>query len=162
MLLPKSLTAEGPAGSSGKVPDVVGSVRLVEISSTALSVDRLLDQVCDRETGGVAVFIGLVREFDSGDQVAALDYTAHPSAEAALRASAERIAAAHDVRSVAVSHRVGHLEIGDLAVVVVAGAVHRGPALAACRALIDDLKQTVPIWKEQQLTSGSVTWVGLP
>ena len=69
---------------------------------------------------------------------------------------------AYDVRAVAVEHRIGHLEVGDLAVVVATGAVHRGPALDACRALIDDLKQTVPIWKEQHLTSGEVTWVGLP
>ena len=71
-------------------------------------------------------------------------------------------AASHDVRAVAVAHRIGHLEVGDLAVVVATGAVHRGPALEACRALIDDLKQTVPIWKEQHLTTGGVTWVGLP
>ena len=60
------------------------------------------------------------------------------------------MAAAHDVVAVAVEHRVGHLEVGDLAVVVAVGAVHRGPALEACRALIDDLKAEVPIWKEQR------------
>ena len=98
----------------------------------------------------------MVREQDSGEQVSSLDYTQHPSAAAALRASAERIAEAYDVRAVAVEHRIGHLEVGDLAVVVATGAVHRGPALDACRALIDDLKQTVPIWKEQHLTSGEV------
>ncbi|HYI59953.1 MAG TPA: molybdenum cofactor biosynthesis protein MoaE [Microlunatus sp.] len=137
-------------------------VRLAEISEQPLSVDRLLGLVSDRATGGVAVFIGVVREQDSGEQVSSLDYTQHPSAAAELRASAERIAEAYDVRAVAVEHRIGHLEIGDLAVVVATGAVHRGPALDACRALIDDLKETVPIWKEQHLASGEVTWVGLP
>lgn len=137
-------------------------VRLAEISDRPLSVDRLLGLVSDRATGGIAIFVGVVREQDSGEQVSSLDYTQHPSATEALRASAERVAAAHDVASVAVVHRVGHLEIGDLAVVVAAGAVHRGPALEACRALIDDLKQTVPIWKEQHLASGEVSWVGLP
>ncbi|MDN5762754.1 MAG: molybdenum cofactor biosynthesis protein MoaE [Microlunatus sp.] len=137
-------------------------VRLAEISERPLSVDRLLALVCDRSTGGIAIFVGVVRERDSGSDVVSLDYTQHPTAAAALSGSAERVAEAHDVRAVAVEHRVGHLEVGDLAVVVAAGAVHRGPALAACRALIEDLKQTVPIWKEQHLTSGDVTWVGLP
>jgi molybdopterin synthase catalytic subunit len=137
-------------------------VRLAEISEQPLSVDRLLRLVSDRATGGIAIFVGVVREQDSGDQVTSLDYTQHPSAVAELRASAERIADAYDVRAIAVEHRIGHLEVGDLAVVVATGAVHRGPALDACRALIDDLKQTVPIWKEQHLTSGAVTWVGLP
>lgn len=137
-------------------------VRLAEVSEQPLSVDRLLGLVSSRATGGIAIFVGVVREQDSGEQVTSLDYTQHPTAEAALRASAERVTAAYEVLAVAVEHRVGHLEVGDLAVVVAAGAVHRGPALEACRALIDDLKSTVPIWKEQHLTSGEVTWVGLP
>ena len=78
-----------------------------------------------------------------------LDYTAHPSAEAGLLACAERVAARHDVLAVAVEHRTGHLEVGDLAVVVAVGAVHRGAALAACTELIDEIKAQVPIWKEQ-------------
>lgn len=137
-------------------------VRLAEITEQPLSVDRLVGLVSDRGTGGIAVFVGVVREQDSGAEVASLDYTQHPTASAALQASAERVADAHDVRAVAVAHRIGHLEIGDLAVVVATGAVHRGPALDACRNLIDDLKSSVPIWKEQHLTSGEVTWVGLP
>ena len=137
-------------------------VRLAEVSDRPLSVDRLLALVSDRGTGGIALFVGVVRETDAGEQVCSLDYTQHPTAVAALAACAERVAAAYEVRAVAVQHRVGHLEVGDLAVVVAAGAVHRGPALEACRDLIDDLKQTVPIWKEQHLTSGEVTWVGLP
>ena len=74
----------------------------------------------------------------------------------------ERAAEEHDVLSVAVEHRVGHLDVGDLAVVVAVAAVHRGPALAACAQLIDDLKATVPIWKEQHFTTGEASWVGLP
>ena len=64
--------------------------------------------------------------------------------------------------AVAVEHRVGHLEVGDLAVVVAVGAVHRGPALAACAHLINTLKAEVPIWKEQRFASGTTAWVGLP
>lgn len=155
------MSPPGPAGAA-RVFGMASRVRLAEISDRPLSVDRLLGLVADRGTGGVALFVGVVRETDAGEQVVSLDYTRHPSADAALLASAERVAAAHDVRAVAVAHRIGHLEIGDLAVVVATGAVHRGPALAACQALIDDLKASVPIWKEQHLSSGEVTWVGLP
>ena len=78
----------------------------------------------------------------------------------ALRAVADEVAAAHDVVSIAVSHRVGDLTVGDLAVVVAVGAEHRAPALDACRELIESLKQQVPIWKHEHLTDGASAWVG--
>ena len=136
-------------------------VREAGTSTEPLSVDRLLGLVRDREVGGIALFVGVVRDHDHGAGVTSLDYTAHPSAAAALRACAERTAAAYDVSTLAVSHRTGHLEVGDLAVVVAVGAVHRQAALEACRHLIDTLKQEVPIWKEQALTDGTTEWVGL-
>ena len=108
------------------------------------------------------MFVGVVRDVDEGADVVALDYTAHPSAEAGLLACAERVAGRHDVLAVAVEHRIGHLEVGDLAVVVAVGAVHRGAALAACTELINEIKAQVPIWKEQQFASGGTGWVGLP
>jgi molybdopterin synthase catalytic subunit len=95
-------------------------------------------------------------------EVVSLDYTAHPSAEVLLRATVAEVAARHDLVAVAVEHRIGHLEVGDLAVVVAAGAVHRQAALEATRELIDAVKQTVPIWKEQHYLSGRADWVGLP
>jgi molybdopterin synthase catalytic subunit len=137
------------------------AVRYARVVETALSVDRLVAAVSDPQVGGIALFIGVVRDADEGLGVMSLDYTQHPSAESALQACAERVAAAHDVISIAVEHRVGHLVVGDLAVVVAAGAVHRAAALAACHQLIDDLKNEVPIWKEQEFTSGETTWVGL-
>lgn len=137
-------------------------VRLAQVVDTPLSVDRLLGLVTDRSVGGVGLFVGVVRERDDGQQVQSLDYTAHPSAAETLRACAQEVAARHEVVAVAVEHRTGHLEVGDLAVVVAVGAVHRGPALAAARDLIDTLKRRVPIWKEQHYRSGEVSWVGLP
>lgn len=138
-----------------------GRVRRASVIDEALSVDRVLDLVRDEAVGGIAVFIGVVRNLDEGQSVVSLDYTGHPSAEDRLRTCAERAAADHDVLTVAVEHRLGHLEVGDLAVVVAVGARHRGPALAACGQLIDDLKANVPIWKEQEFTSGETQWVGL-
>ena len=141
---------------------MASAVREASIGEAPISVDRLLEQVRDAAVGGIALFVGVVRDHDEGQDVTSLDYTAHPNAQAVLAACAERTAAAHDVLALAVEHRVGHLEVGDLAVVVAVGAVHRAEALAACRQLIDDLKAEVPIWKEQLFATGEAEWVGLP
>lgn len=135
---------------------------LTAIQDEPLSVDGVLDAVRDRRAGGIAVFVGVVREHDHGHQVSALDYTAHPSAPESLRGVAADVAARHDHTRVAVVHRVGHLDVGDLAVVVAVSAPHRGAALTACRELIDTLKTTVPIWKQQLFSDGSQEWVGSP
>lgn len=137
-------------------------VRQARLVAAPLSVDRLVAAVSDHSVGGIGLFVGVVRNADEGKDVQSLDYTAHPSAEARLRACAEQIADRHDVVAVAVEHRVGHLEVGDLAVVVAVGAVHRAEALNACHQLIDDVKAQVPIWKEQAFASGGSEWVGLP
>jgi len=137
-------------------------VRLARTSAEPLSVDAALAAVRGPAVGGIGLFVGVVRDVDGGRSVAALDYTAHPRAEAMLHEVATRVAAAHQVEAVAVEHRTGHLEIGDLAVVVAAGARHRAAALEACRQLIDDLKAEVPIWKEQHFRSGVTEWLGLP
>ena len=150
--------ASGSTRESGVAPEVV----LADIRETRLSVDEVLDAVRHPQAGGIATFIGVVRERDHGQSVEALDYTSHPSAPQVLRELAERVAAGGDVIRVAAVHRVGHLEIGDLAVVVAVSAVHRGTAFDVCRELIDTLKATVPIWKHQIFEDGSDEWVGTP
>lgn len=142
--------------------DAGAAIVLARTTAQPLSVDRLLGLVSKRAVGGVGLFVGIVRDVDEGSAVVSLDYTAHPSADAALRACAEEVANKHDVLAIAVEHRTGHLEVGDLAVVVAVGAVHRGEALTACAELIDLVKTQVPIWKEQEFVSGSTSWVGLP
>ena len=149
-------------GTRAIVDAMTSLVRAARTTEAPLSVDRLLSLVQDPSVGGIALFVGVVRDHDSGAGVVSLDYTQHPSAEAALVRCAEATAADHDVVALAVEHRVGHLEVGDLAVVVAVGAVHRGPALAACAHLINAVKAEVPIWKEQHFVSGAAAWVGLP
>ena len=134
----------------------------VGISESPLSVDQALRLVSGPAVGGIALFVGTVRNADHGADVVSLDYTQHPSAIEVLTKCAEETAEQHDVLAIAVEHRVGHLEVGDIAVVVAVGAVHRGEALAACAHLINTLKAEVPIWKEQHFVSGSSEWVGLP
>ena len=84
------------------------------------------------------------------------------TAEAQLRAVAESVAAKWPTVAVAATHRVGSLAIGDIAVVVAASCPHRGEAFEAARALIDELKATVPIWKHQLFSDGTEEWVGTP
>ncbi|HEX6054667.1 MAG TPA: molybdenum cofactor biosynthesis protein MoaE [Intrasporangium sp.] len=152
------------------------TVTLAEIRESPLSVDEVLSSVADARAGGTCLFVGTVRNHDakggaSGaaaggqtekERVLELDYSAHPQAAEVTRALAERLAA--DGRSVRIGvvHRVGRLDIGDLAVVVAVSAEHRGEAFDVCRELIDELKATVPIWKHQRFADGSDEWVGLP
>ncbi|MGH3366778.1 MAG: molybdenum cofactor biosynthesis protein MoaE [Nocardioidaceae bacterium] len=137
-------------------------VRLVDIRDSALSVDEVRTAVADVAAGGEALFVGAVRDHDGGREVDRLGYTAHPFALDRLREVAERVAQQYPVLGVAAVHRVGDLEVGDLAVVVAASCPHRGDAFDACRALIDDLKSTVPIWKHQHFRDGTQEWVGTP
>lgn len=132
---------------------------MTELRSGPLSVDEIRAAAADPAAGGVALFIGAVRDHDHGRGVTALSYSAHPSAEAELRRVAEKIAASYSILSLAVAHRTGDLQIGDAAVVAAVGAAHRDVAFAACHALIDDLKASVPIWKHQYFTSGDSEWV---
>lgn len=137
-------------------------VVLADVRDAALSVREVLDAVRHPEAGGVASFVGVVRDHDHGRGVSSLDYTAHPGAAEALRRVAAEVAGRSDVTAVAVVHRTGHLEVGDLAVVAAVSAPHRGAAFAACEELVDTLKTTVPIWKHQQFTDGTQEWVGMP
>jgi molybdopterin synthase catalytic subunit len=135
-------------------------IRLAEVREEPLSVDEVLAAVAHPSAGGIAVFIGAVRNHDEGRPVERLAYSAHPTVEQELRRVAEKVAADHPVIALAAVHRVGDLEIGDAAVVVAVSCAHRGDAFAACRQLIDDLKDTVPIWKHQTFADGTTHWVG--
>jgi len=138
----------------------VSQIRLIAIRETELSVDEVRTAVADPAAGGEVLFAGTVRDNDADRGVTALSYTAHPSAEAELRRVAEDIVAKYDVIAVAAVHRVGDLDVGDLAVVVGVACAHRAEAFHACHALIDELKASVPIWKHQRFTDGSDEWVG--
>lgn len=135
------------------------TVRLAELREIPLSVDEVLAAVADPAAGGIALFVGTVRDTDHSRGVTALTYSAHPSAPAELRRVAEKAAAGFGATAVAAVHRVGDLAVGDLAVVVAVACPHRGEAFDACRALIDELKHDVPIWKHQRFADGGSEWV---
>ena len=144
------------------MPTDPDAVALVALRDVPLSVDEVLDAVRHPACGGVALFVGVVRDHDHGDPVTALDYEAHPSALETMRRTCVDVLGRSEVVRVAAVHRTGALQVGDLAVVVAAAAPHRGQAFDACRDLIDTLKAQTPIWKHQRLGDGSTEWVGLP
>jgi molybdopterin synthase catalytic subunit len=137
-------------------------VRLLEIREKPLEVTEVLEALADPAAGGVDVFVGTVRDHDGGQGVTGLEYSAHPTALDRLQEVADGVAARYDVLGVAAVHRVGRLAIGDAAVIVATAAAHRGEAFEASRALIDELKSTVPIWKHQLFSDGTDEWVGTP
>jgi len=137
----------------------IGAV-LAVISNEPLDAAAIEAAVLTRADGAVVTFRGVVRDHDHGLTVSGLDYQAHPDAEKFLRESCTRIASETGLR-VAAAHRVGALAIGDLALVAAVAAPHRAEAFAAIERLVDDIKQTVPIWKRQHLDGGTTEWVGL-
>jgi len=130
------------------------------ISDSPLDPAEIHDFVLDDANGALVSFEGIVRNHDSDRPVLSLDYRAHPEAERFIRECCERVAASTGFR-VAASHRVGHLGIGDVALVASVAAPHRAEAFAACAELVEEIKRSVPIWKRQHFADGISEWVGL-
>jgi molybdopterin synthase catalytic subunit len=141
---------------------VQNQIRLLAVRESPLDVAEVLAAVRDPAAGGTAVFVGTVRDVDGARPVSELDYSAHPSADTTMSTIAADIVERYDVIALAATHRVGRLEIGDIAVVTAVATAHRGEAFGACRALIDELKKSLPVWKHQQFTDGTEEWVGTP
>ena len=139
----------------------MSQIKLIAVRDTPLSVDEVRNAIADPAAGGEVFFVGTVRDHDADKGVIGLSYSAHPTAEAELKRVTEGIVGKFpEIIGVAAVHRVGDLDIGDLAVVVGVSCAHRAEAFHACHALIDELKATVPIWKHQRFTDGSDEWVG--
>jgi molybdopterin synthase catalytic subunit len=109
--------------------------------------------------GAVVSFAGVVRDHDGGRGVARLVYEAHPSAEAVLAEVAAEIAKDPLVQGIAVSHRVGELAIGDVALAAAVATAHRGDAFTLCARLVDEVKARIPVWKHQHFADGTDEWV---
>ncbi len=124
-----------------------------------LNVRVIADRVVDPGQGGVVTFVGAVRNQHAGRSVVRLEYSAYgPMADAEF----EKIVAEAETRwpaRVAAQHRIGTLEVGDVAVVVVAAAAHRDAAFEACRYVIEEIKRRVPIWKREHYADGTAGWV---
>jgi molybdopterin synthase catalytic subunit len=129
------------------------------LSERPLDVSEVVARVSGPGMGGIVTFVGAVRDNARGRDIRHLEYEAYPGMaeremEKIVAAAAERWPGCR----VAIAHRAGHLEVGDLAVAIAAAAPHRAEAFAACRFAIDTLKQTVPIWKKEIASDGEY-WV---
>jgi molybdopterin synthase catalytic subunit len=131
----------------------------IELKDTPLSISDAEIFVESPDTGGSVVFIGTVRNKTQAKPVMRLEFEAYePMAISEMRKIAEQALAQFAVTKIAIHHRVGVLEIGEIAVVISVSAPHRGAAFDACEYCIDTLKLTVPIWKKEVFEDGEV-WV---
>lgn len=135
---------------------------IARVVGTPLSVAEHEEAVADKRAGAVVSFAGVVRDHDGGRGVTELEYVGHPSAGDVIAEIAGEFAARSEVHAVAVSHRVGMLAIGDVALACAVSTSHRGEAFALCAELVDEVKRRLPIWKRQLFTDGQEEWVDCP
>lgn len=143
------------------IPPVAGGAGVFRISEEPLSLDEVVRAVSSDEHGGVVTFTGVVRRHSRGKTIVRLEYEAYRGmAERKLAEIGAQLAAEQPGVRVAIVHRIGKLVVGDVAVVIAASAPHRAAAFDACRAAIDRLKESVPIWKKEIADDGE-EWIGL-
>jgi molybdopterin synthase catalytic subunit len=140
----------------------VSAPAIAQVVDAPLSVAEHEDAVTDKAAGAVVSFAGVVRDHDGGRSVTELEYVGHPSAQEVLAAIADEFAARPELHAVAVSHRIGMLGIGDVALACAVSAAHRREAFTACAELVDEVKKRLPIWKRQLFTGGDEEWVDCP
>jgi len=142
------------------IPPVSGGAGPHRIGPAAVAPEAPLREVAGADCGAVVSFVGTVRATNHGKRVVRLEYEAYP--EMALRIFEQIAAQAREkwAARVAIHHRTGALEPGEISVVIAAAAPHRGDAFEACRHAIEALKKDAPIWKRELYPDGS-SWVGL-
>ena len=129
------------------------------LTRSPLTLSTLIDEVASADRGGIVSFLGTVRDHHGGREVRALSYSAYdPMAESVSAEIVAEATARWPVR-IALQHRLGDLEIGDVAVAIAVSGGHRDEAFAACRYVIEELKRRVPIWKRELFADGTEEWV---
>lgn len=132
------------------------------ITLTELPIDysALTESVRSNQSGAVVLFLGTVRELTGGRRTVALDYEAYPRMAEVKLAELETAARSRwPIDQVGIVHRTGHLELGDISVAIAVSCPHRKQAFEAGQFLIDELKVSVPIWKQENWDDGSTEWV---
>jgi molybdopterin synthase catalytic subunit len=149
-----------PPVAGGQDPDP--RAELIAIRRGPLDAAEAIAFVSTPASGGIGVFLGVVRETNEGNKVSEIDYTAFEEmALPVMRAIVEEARAFRPIHRVAVLHSIGRLRVGDVSVVVATSAEHRGEALEACRYVIDAVKERAPIWKQEFGPDGT-RWINLP
>ena len=133
---------------------------MTHLTQSAISLDSLLAEVQSPERGGACVFLGTVR---NDDDVTAIEYSAYDDM---ANAEIERMLAETRERwpeaRVALQHRLGPIPAGEASIAIAAAAPHRADAFAACRYMIEEVKQRLPIWKKEIHADGTATWTDAP
>jgi MoaE-MoaD fusion protein len=151
-------TTLGEGDEVALIPPVSGGAFL--LSDERLSVDEVVREVARDEAGAIATFVGTTRARSRGRDVVRLEYEAYEGmAEQTMERIAGELKQRYDLLEVAIHHRVGTVEIGDMSVVIAVSAPHRAEALSACRDAIDTLKVEVPLWKKE-VYEGGEEWIG--
>ena len=133
---------------------------MILLTRDPIDYSALTEQVRRPSSGAVVLFLGTVRDL-TGDRVTvALDYEAYPAMAEKKMAEIERDTRERwSVGEIAMIHRLGHLDVGDVSVAVAVSCPHRAQAFEACRYAIDRLKELVPIWKKENWADGTTEWV---
>ena len=130
------------------------------LSSVPLSIDAAYTAVTDPACGGICLFVGTIRNHNKGEDVTGLAFSSYdPMALKEMRKIGDEAKELFDLKTVALHHRKGDMDIGDIAVIIAVSSVHRKASFEGCEWIIDRLKERVPIWKKEFLKDGSY-WVG--
>jgi molybdopterin synthase catalytic subunit len=132
---------------------------LAYLTSSPIDVPAMLLDARSSD-GALCLFVGVVRDENEGRRTTAIQYEAYgPMAESEMARIADGLAREYPAVKIGMKHRVGLLSVGDASVAIAAVSPHRADAFAACRAAIDRVKTTVPIWKKEFHPDGSSDWV---
>jgi molybdopterin synthase catalytic subunit len=137
-----------------------GGLLHAAVVQESIDVARLIATAQAAGVGALSVFVGTVRDLNDGRPVSGMDYEAYEAmASSELAAVAREVCDATPGLRVTIEHRIGTLAIGEVSVAIVAAHAHRGPAMDGARAIIESLKQRVPIWKREHYVDGERAWV---
>ncbi len=130
------------------------------VSHEPIDMAKLEALVTDDSAGAIVTFNGRVRNHDDGNSVVAIDYEAHPDASAVVEKLAAEVAVGSGACKIAIVHRAGHLNIGDIALGAAVSASHRKEAFRTLEAAVEQVKLQLPVWKRQEFADGSHEWTG--
>ena len=131
----------------------------IKITSNKLNLQDCYDFVQDASCGGIALFVGTVRNLTQDKKVTLLDFSTYkPMAIKEMEKIAKQAIEQFSIKKIAIHHSEGKLNIGEIPVIIAVSSPHRKEAFKACQFAIDTLKETVPIWKKEHFTNGEI-WV---
>jgi molybdopterin synthase catalytic subunit len=137
-------------------------VALTAVTTAPLDQAAHEAAVAEPSAGALVTFVGRVRDNDHGRAVTAIEYSGHPTAAAVLAEVVAEVTARSRAEAVAVSHRLGPLEVGEAAIVVAVAGVHRAEAFETASLLVEEVKHRLPVWKRQVFPDGTDEWVACP